>query len=262
MLPNKTLKIFMHWDMEGASGLFTRQQTWYWEEGVTPQTRDEGRDLLMADINGASRAAMDAGAGKLIVCDTHHGGGNLRIDRMLADPRISYLERSVGLQDGKRRWMPGLDETVDGLMLMAHHAKAGTPGAFLPHTQMLEWDDFKINGQSVGEIGIEVCYAGHWNIPLILVQSDEAGCREAEEQFPGVVTAAVKRAESADRALGLDPEAARRLTAHKVAEAIEEIAHRQAQAVQDRAADDRDDSDEDARSGRPRRGQTGRAPGR
>ena len=51
--------------------------------------------------------------------------------------------------------MPGLDESVDGLLLMAHHAKAGAEGAFLPHTQTLDWEDFRINGQSVGEIGID-----------------------------------------------------------------------------------------------------------
>lgn len=217
------LKIFMHWDMEGTSGLFAREQVWYWEEGVRPQIAQEGRDLLIADMNFASRAALDAGAGQLIICDTHHGGGNIILDRMLADPRIRYLERSVGLEDGKRRWMPGLNETVDGLMLMAHHAKGGTKGAFLPHTWSLDWADFRINGQSVGEIGIEACYAGHWNIPLILVQGDEACCREAEDQFPGVVTAAVKRAESSDRVSGLDAEAARRLTARKIAESIEKL---------------------------------------
>jgi D-amino peptidase len=106
-------------------------------------------------------------------------------------------------------------------MLLGLHAKAGTASAFLPHTWSLEWADFAVNGQSVGEIGIEACFAGYWDVPLILVQGDEAGCREAETQFPGVITAAVKRAESHDLCSGLDAEAARRLTAQKVAAAIE-----------------------------------------
>jgi D-amino peptidase len=219
----KKVKIFMHWDMEGASGLFRRDQAWYWEEGIRPQAAEEGRALLLEDVNSAVRAALDAGVDELIVCDTHHGGGNLRRDRLIPDPRVTYLERSVGLQDGKRRWMPGLDGSIDGLMLMAHHAKAGTEGAFLPHTQNLDWTDFRINGQSLGEIGIETCYAGHWDVPLILVQGDEAACREAEKRFPGVITAAVKRAEDRDTSSGLDAEAARRLTARRVAEAIQKL---------------------------------------
>ena len=75
----------------------------------------------------------------------------------------------------------------------------------------------------MGEIGIESCYAGHWNVPLVLVQGDEAACREAEQQFPGVVTAAVKRAESRDRCSGLDAEAGRQLTARRVAEAVQKL---------------------------------------
>ncbi len=106
-------------------------------------------------------------------------------------------------------------------MLPGHHAKAGTQGAFLPHTWTGTWADFLINGRSVGEIGIEACFAGHWDVPLILVQGDETACREAEALCPGVVTACVKRAESRNSCSGLDPEAARRLTARKAVEAVE-----------------------------------------
>jgi len=217
------LKIYMHWDMEGTSGLFHREQVWFWEKGVKPEIADEGRKLLEADVNSAVAAALAAGADRVIVCDTHHGGGNLRRDQMLADPRVTYHFKSRAYEGKALRWMPGLDASVDGLMLMAHHAKAGTRGAFLPHTWMLEWADFAINGQSVGEIGIETCYAGHWGIPLILAQGDEAMCREVKTQFPGAVTACVKRAESPDRCSGPDAQAARRLTAQKVAEAIEKL---------------------------------------
>jgi D-amino peptidase len=217
------MKIYMHWDMEGVSGIFTREQVWYWEPGVPAHVAEEGRQLLIADVNSAVAAALDAGADEVIVSDTHHGGGNLRRDQMLSDPRVTYHERSVGYQDGVRRWMPGLDDTVDGFMLPGHHAKAGTAGAFLPHTWTTQWADFQINGQSVGEIGIEACFASYWDIPLILVQADEAGCQEAAQQFPGVVTASVKCAESHDLCSGLDPDSARRLTAQKVREAIAKL---------------------------------------
>jgi D-amino peptidase len=215
------MKVYMHWDMEGVSGLFTREHVWFWEDGVRPHVAAEGRRLLIADVNSAVAAALASGAEQVIVCDTHHGGGNIILEEMLADPRVTYHVRSRAVRDGKSRWMPDLDEGVDGLMLMGHHAKAGTPDAFLPHAWSLDWADFQVNGQSIGEIGIESCFAGHWDIPLILVQGDEAGCREAEAQFPGVLTAAVKHAESHDRAAGLDAATARRLTAQKVAEAIE-----------------------------------------
>lgn len=218
------LKIFMHWDMEGSSGIFTREQAWYWENGVREQVAAGARELFTADVNSASAAALEAGVTELIVCDTHHGGGNLLREKLLQDRRITYLYRSVGVEDGKRRWMPGLDQTVAGLMLPGHHAKASTERAFLPHAWNHEWLDFTINGQSVGEIGIETCYAGHWDVPLIFVQGDEAACHEARQQFPGVVTAAVKQGgANPELCAGLDPASAHRETARRITEAIEKL---------------------------------------
>ncbi|MCZ7648801.1 MAG: M55 family metallopeptidase [Planctomycetota bacterium] len=217
------MKIFMHWDMEGCSGLFEREQVWYWEPGVRPDVAEAGKQLLIADVNAAVKAALAAGADEIIVCDTHHGGGNMRLEAMHQDPRVTYHIRSRGVQDGKWRWMPGLDESVDGLFLLGHHAKSGTPNAFLPHTSRKDWEEFSINGQSVGEVGIESCFAAHFGIPLAMVQSDEAGCREIQEQFPGVVTAAVKRAVNHDLCTGLPPEEAHALTATKIAEALTKL---------------------------------------
>jgi D-amino peptidase len=215
------MKVYMLWDMEGVSGLFTREQCWYWEPGARPHVAAEGRGLLMADVKSACAAALAAGADEVIVCDTHHGGGNLVVDQLPVDPRVTYHGRSVGSEDGRRRWMPGLDASVDCFLLPGHHAKEGTPGAFLPHTAWSkQLADFRINGRSVGEIGIESCFAGHWDVPFALVQGDAALCAEAREQFPGVVTAEVKRAIGRDQCLGPDPAAARRLTAQKIAEAI------------------------------------------
>lgn len=217
------LKVYMHWDMEGTSGLFKREQVWYWEPGVSKEAAAAGTALLIADVNSAVAAALKAGADKVIVCDTHHGGGNIRPAEMLDDPRVTYHVRSRRREGSGMRWMPDMDETISGLMLMGHHGKAGTEHAFLPHTWQLDWADFRINGQSLGEIGIEACFAGHWNVPPVLVHGDEAVCKEAEGVFPGVVTACVKRAESPDLATGLPAEQARGLTAEKVAEAVKRL---------------------------------------
>ncbi len=220
---NKVLKVFMLWDMEGASGLFEKEKIWYWDPGVPEQMKKEACEMITADVNSAAHAALEAGVDSLIICDTHHGGNNIIPEKLISDPRIKFLPRSVGLENGKWRWMPGLNETVNGFMVMGHHAKPGTEGAFLHHAQSLDWEEVNINGKSVGEIGIESCYAGNWNIPVIMMQGDEAGCREAEQLLPGIVTAAVKYAVSYDKAEGPDPQAARDLTARKVKEAIDKL---------------------------------------
>jgi D-amino peptidase len=218
------VKIYMHWDMEGVSGIFTREHVWYWEEGTRENIANEGRQLLIDDVNSAVKAALEAGVDEVIVCDTHHGGGNIESGKMLSDSRVAYHVRS---RDANGRWMPGLDETVDGLMLMGHHAKAGTKDEFLPHTWTTEWDDFRINDQSVGEMGIEACYAGYWNIPPIMAHGTELACKEAEELFPGIVTAVVKHAQSNDLCSGLCTDSAHRLTAQKIGKAIDKARNRQ-----------------------------------
>lgn len=210
----------MFWDMEGTSGLFKRDQAWYWYAGVSREEAEEGRHLLIADVNSAVEAALDAGADEVIVCDTHHGGGNIRMEQMLRDPRVTYHAVSAREEHGQRRWMPDLDESVDALLLPGHHAKAGTPHAFLPHGWSLTWAEVKINGLSVGELGLEACYAAHYGVPLVLVHGDEACCQEAESQFPGVITAPVKRAITSDLCEGLDPGTAHHLVAEKIHQAI------------------------------------------
>jgi len=228
------LKIYVHWDFDGAAGIFTRELSWWWEPNVRPEVAAQARELMTADANSASRAALEAGVTELIVCDTHHGGGNLLPNKVFKDPRLSYQFRSVAMENGRRRWMPGLDQSFAGIMLPGHHAKPGTAGSFLPHNNTREWADFTINGQSVGEIGVEACYAGHWDVPLIFVQGDEAACAEAQEQFPGVVTAAVKWARSPELCTGLELEEAYRLTAEKVAEAVAKARRRELQPYKPR----------------------------
>jgi D-amino peptidase len=218
------LKIFMHWDLDGATGIFTREQAWWWEANVREHVAAQARELMTADVNAGTRAALEAGVTDLIVLDTHHGGGNLYPDKLVQDRRVTYHLRSVGQQGGKKRWMPNLDETVHGLMLPGHHAKTGTPGAFLPHNWTLQWKDFRINGQSVGEIGIEACFAGHWDIPVIFVQGDVAASHEARELFPWIVTSVVKwSTDSPELCDGLTPENGYKETARGIAEAIAKL---------------------------------------
>ena len=209
----------MLWDMEGVSGLMTREQVWHWEEGARPEVYEEGRSLLIEDINRSVKAALDAGASDVIVADTHSGGGNIQLDRMFKDARVTYREKAAVTRGDLRFWMEGL-ETCDGLMLMGHHAKAGTEGAFLPHTWTGAWADVRINDESVGELGIEACFGGHWNVPFMVAQGDDFTEREVASTYPRTLMATVKKAESHDLCSGLDPQTARALTAGVVGEAV------------------------------------------
>ena len=174
------MRIYILADMEGISGIRT------WDQVKSESSEYEhGRQLMMQDINNAIDAAFAAGATEVVACDTHGGGGQVRISEM--DPRAVYETPNRG------NMMPALDESYDGVILLGHHARAGTLNGFLDHTMSsASWFEYRINDVAVGEIGIEAAYAGHFDVPVVAVTGDEAVCAEARELFDQVEVAVVK----------------------------------------------------------------------
>jgi D-amino peptidase len=203
------MRIYILCDMEGTSGIWRREQV----DRSLPEYR-QGRALLMADVDAAVAGAFDGGADEVVVGDTHGGGANFLVEQM--DPRPRYETPGNGSP------LPSI-EGCAGLILTGHHAMAGTLNAFLDHTQSsASWFEYKINGTPYGEIGQETAYAGHFGVPLIMVTGDEAACAEAQSQFPGIVTVAVKKALGRSRATCLHPEKARALIREGAQRAVQQ----------------------------------------
>lgn len=206
------MKIYILADMEGISGIWMMEQV----------IRDSAFfahacQFLMDDINTAVAAAFSAGAAEVVVCDTHYAGGQLQLDKM--DPRAIYETPNAGLI------MPSLDATFAGVVLLGHHARAGTINAFLDHTvSSASWFDYSINGQSLGEMGLEAAYAGHFDVPVIAVSGDEATAVEAREIFGSVECAVVKWAIGRNRAKCLSPADAQQRIHDAVFTAVKNVA--------------------------------------
>jgi len=174
------MKIYILADMEGISGI----RTWPQVQPVSPEYA-EGRGLMMQDINAAVAGAFEGGATEVVVADTHMGGGQIRVGEM--DPRAVYEMPNLG------KLMPSLDKTFAGVILLGHHARAGTLNGFLDHTMSsAEWFECRINDKVVGEIGIEAAFAGHFGVPVIMVSGDETTAREAKATLGKVECAVVK----------------------------------------------------------------------
>jgi len=174
------MKIYILADMEGISGILFQEQV----QSGSPKYA-AACDLMMQDINTAIEAAFEGGATEVVACDTHGGGGQIQIEKM--DARARYETPNAG------EMMPALDESFDGLVLLGHHARAGTRNGFLDHTMdSTRWFEYRINEQPVGEIGIEAAYAGHFNVPVIAVSGDAAAATEATELLGEVRCAVVK----------------------------------------------------------------------
>jgi len=112
------MKFYILCDMEGISGVRRQPQV-----QIDSPEYAEGRNLMMADMNAAIDGLFQGGATEVVACDTHGGGGQVRIGDM--DSRAVYE------MPGGGSLMPSLDETFDGVVLLGHHARAGTINGFL-----------------------------------------------------------------------------------------------------------------------------------
>lgn len=176
------MKVYISVDMEGVSGLTDPEDMHAGGRGY-----ERGCELMTADANAAITAAFEAGAGEVLVNDSHSSGKNLRAD--LIDERCTLLR-------GPGRLMAmgeGLDPSFDAALYVGYHARAGRHGV-LNHTWMgHEIQNAYLNGTVIGEIGLMAAYAGTLGVPVALVTGDDAACAEARETLGDVATVAVKR---------------------------------------------------------------------
>lgn len=168
-------------DMEGISGITDARQVLDFSQ------RSYAGSLrrLMADTNAAIAGAFDAGAETVYVWDGHLGGGNFIPE--LLDRRAEEV-----FTDTIMPLMP----SIDAALLIGTHAMAGTPNAFMDHTQSFEGiHHYAYNDEYIGEMTQFAAFVGYFGIPLVMVSGDVAACVEADRLFPGIRTAIVKRAE-------------------------------------------------------------------
>jgi D-amino peptidase len=100
------------------------------------------------------------------------------------------------------------------------HAKANTPYGTLTHTCTGDVREYRLNGISVGEMGLAAAIAGCHGVPWVFVSGDLHACREAERLVKGIVTVPVKEGLSRHSAVHLAPADARWLICERAEEAI------------------------------------------
>lgn len=175
------MRLYILVDMEGISGIEHPEQT----QRKRPEFI-QGCALMMGEVQTVVDEAFRCGATRVVVCDTHGNGGQLRVDKMDS--------RSVYETPDSDRWMPSLDDTFDGLILLGQHARAGTLNGFLDHTiSSSSWFEYCLNDQVCGEICMAAAYAGHYDVPVIMVSGDEAAVQEGTSLLGNIPSVAVKR---------------------------------------------------------------------
>src|SRR5690349_22011851 len=110
------------------------------------------------------------------------------------------LHRAAELLSGDpkpRSMVHGIDGGFDAALFVGYHARAGTRNAILDHTYADRVHDVRLNGQPVGELGLNAAFAGRHGVPVALVSGDAAVAAEATELLgDGVAAVVVKQAVS------------------------------------------------------------------
>jgi D-amino peptidase len=193
------VKVFISVDMEGISGVSC------WDD-VDPGKPSYARfrRVMTAEVNAAVDGALQAQAAAVLVNDSHGGMRNVLIEELnYRAELISGWPKPLGM-------MTGVDSGVDVAFLIGCHARAGTPHAIMDHT----WSGSRVyrltvNGQELGEVGLNAALAGHFGVPVALVAGDRAVTEEARALLgPNLVTCAVKEALSRESVRCLPPERA------------------------------------------------------
>jgi D-amino peptidase len=181
------MKVFLSVDMEGISGLVR------WLD-VAPSGIDfeRNRRLMTLDANAAIAGAFEGGAREVIV-EENHGVEDLCVlllDEI--DPRCSVV-RGAG-RPGPTT-MSALDDSVDLMLLVGHHAAAGSwPGVMAHTVSSQRFRSVRLAGRNVGEPDLFTIRAGEVGAALGLITGDQTVIEEVRKRVPDVEAVQVKRA--------------------------------------------------------------------
>lgn len=177
------MKLFLSTDFEGTSGIVA------WEQIIEGNAEyEQGRQLLTNEVNAVITGALEAGVTEFVVNDSHHAMRNLHPQDLCGQATL-ITGRHKPLY-----MMEGLNATFDGACFVSYHGSIGAEHAVLSHTYNPKaiWE-VRINGEVVGESGINALVASHYGVPIIFVSGDEATEREAQSIAPNAEKVVVKQ---------------------------------------------------------------------
>jgi D-amino peptidase len=210
------MKVFISFDMEGVAGIVDWSQC----RGPGP-AYEEGRRLLLGEVNAAIDGARAAGATEIVCNDSHGTMNNLNPAEL--GGQASYVS-------GRHKpmyMMQGLDATADVVFMVGYHGSISGESSVLSHTYNPSViSHVELNGVRVGESGINALAALGCQVPVGLITGDQHTAAEADPFLPDAVRVVVKESLTRFGAVNLHPEVARAMIADGARRAVERAAAR------------------------------------
>ena len=207
------MKVLIAADMEGITGVVNWGQ-------VSPGHPEYARfrRLMTGDVNAAIRGAVEAGAAEVNVTDGHHQNRNLLLEELDTRARLNSGSPTP------LAMVQGVDENgIEAVLFIGYHARAGAHPAILDHTWALSVTNLWLNGQQVGEIGLNAAICGHFGVPVVMISGDQTATAEAVELLGELEVAVVKQARGQQAAECLPPERAQLKIYEAVVRAVNRV---------------------------------------
>ena len=193
----RKLKVYISVDMEGVAGVVTADQ-------LLPGgfEYERFRHFMTDETLAAVRAAKEAGAGEIVVSDSHGNGENLLIEEFPNDVRIVRAwPRHGGM-------MAGLDSSFSAAIFIGYHASTSNPKGVRAHTfSSAHYARVVLNGNAVTEGEFNAAYAGAKGVPVIFASGDDAAVEEIKSRLGNIETVETKKSLSFHSAETLTPAA-------------------------------------------------------
>lgn len=193
----KKLKVYISVDMEGVAGVVTADQL-----GPGGFEYERFRHFMTDETLAAVRAAREAGAGEIVVSDSHGNGENLLIEEFPKDVRIVRAwPRHGGM-------MAGLDSSFNAAIFIGYHASTTNLNGVRAHTfSSAHYTRVALNGNAVTEGEFNAAYAGAKGVPIIFASGDDAAVEEIKSRLGNIETVDTKKPLSFHSAETLTPAA-------------------------------------------------------
>jgi D-amino peptidase len=207
------VKVFISFDMEGVAGIVD------WSQCRPPgQPYEEGRQLLLGEVNAAIDGALEAGATE-VVCNDSHGAMN-NLDPAALHGRASYVA-------GRHKplyMMEGMDSSVDAVFFVGYHGSISGASSVLSHTYNPSViSKVSLNGAECGESGINALVALAHDAPVALITGDQQTIAEGGPFFKEAERIVVKQSITRFSAAQLHPADARMRIAAGAAQALRRL---------------------------------------
>jgi D-amino peptidase len=208
------MKVWMSLDMEGVAGIVDWDQC---RPGSPAYSL--GCELLQDEVNAAIEGAIAGGATEIVLNDSHSRMANL-------DPRkISGNAKYLSGRHKPLYMMQGLDDSFDAVFFVGYHGSISGAPSTLSHTYNPEvFSGAKVNGEYVGESGINALVAAHYGVPIAFVSGDLATWEQTAPFAPGGVNVVTKESTSRASALSLHPSESCRLIREGAEAALRRVA--------------------------------------